>query len=879
MVTIPTSRDVSYVGSRSGRIAPAGPSVSVGAAVADAGQALTQTAYNLNDLAVQEAIDTRNKAGFDLETKMAEFRDAEEQAFNKAREEASESGIGFTRQFIEGYQKRANDFVKSNLTGVSEGQDAQSRQALLGLGNSLYGKAYDYEQKSKTLFYDRTTNQGLDTVRGQIKNNAAPYEELKRQGLAAIDAADMPEAWKAERRALWESDAAESKWQWKFANDPQAAIREIKGQPAGNVVDKIIGVESGGNATAKNPNSSATGAGQFIASTWMNMIKRYRPDVAAGKSTPEILALRNDPALSREMTAAYTSENGEYLKNQGIETTDGNLYLAHFLGPGGASRVIKADPSAPVASVIGQDAVNANPFLKGKSIADLRAWSDKKMGGAGVSTEYDAIPYDRRAQLAAWGETQYNQQLVQQRTATKDNYNLLIATNPDQVDESVILQDVNLDNGDKATLINSLNTARKENAGVNSFIGSLGAGAASVNPFDGEQTKIADKAFEKMLGAATTPEQQQTVMSGFVAASGYVPKKVQAELRRGAASTNPVEVAQSMQAASVLQKNAPISFNGFEGGDTVRKNLDLYRTYTEGMGLSPDEAGRKIIDLNDPEKVRQRDAILKSEPVKKVLKDVSASDVAAIFDKGFWHAAPDVGGVPTQEAVKVGVNTEAEAAIVADYRGILQESIAETGGDMDAAKELANQRFSRNYGVSELSPLGSSVVIKYPPEKVYPAAPDGTHDYIRDQAVEALKAEGVNPETIYLQAYEGTAQDIKAGRPARYEVFYEQDGKLERYFLPFFADPEAGKVAARAKQEQTLRDAGTRMIENRSRFASQREADQRSYDETQGPDWMKARQMQADQERRRQDETLERLRGDQNPITTGPINGGGGGGY
>lgn len=878
MVTIPTSRDVSYVGSRSGRIAPAGPSVSVGAAVADAGQALTQTAYNLNDLAVQEAIDTRNKAGFDLETKMAQFRDAEEQAFNKAREEASESGIGFTRQFIEGYQKRANDFVKSNFTGLSEGQDAQSRHALLGLGNSLYSKAYDYEQKAKTLFYDRTTNQGLDTVRGQIKNNAAPYEELKRQGLAAIDAADMPEAWKAERRALWESDAAESKWQWKFANDPQAAIREIKGQPAGNVVDKIIGVESGGNATAKNPNSSATGAGQFIASTWMNMVKKYRPDVAAGKSTPEILALRNDPALSREMTAAYTSENGEYLKNQGIETTDGNLYLAHFLGPGGASRVIKADPSAPVASVIGQDAVNANPFLKGKTIADLRAWSDKKMGGAGVSTEYDAIPYDRREQLANWGETQYNQQLVQQRTAAKDGYNLLIATQPDQVQESVILQDPMLDNGDKATLINSLNTARKENAGVRELIGAIASGGASVNPFDPEQTKVADKAFEKMMGAATTPEQQQTVMSGFVAASGYVPKKVQAELRRGAASTNPAEVAQSMQAASVLQKNAPISFNGFEGGDTVRKNLDLYKTYTDGMGLSPDEAGRKIIDLNDPEKVRQRDAVLKSEPVKKVLKDVSASDVAAIFDRGFWHAAPDVGGVPSHEAVKVGVNTEAEAAIVAEYRSILEESIAETGGDMDAARELANTRFSRNYGVSELSPLGSSVVIKYPPEKVYPAAPDGTHDYIREQTVEALKAEGVTPDTVYLQAYGATEEDIRAGRPARYQVFYEQDGKLQSYFLPFVADPEEGKVAARAKQEQQLRDAETRMIEKRDRFTRERAEDQRSYDATQGSDWMKARQMQADQERRGQDEALERLRGE-NPITVGPINGGGGGGY
>lgn len=31
--------------------------------------------------------------------------------------------------------------------------------------------------------------------------------------------------------------------------------------------DQIIGAESGGNPTAKNPRSSATGAGQFIDST------------------------------------------------------------------------------------------------------------------------------------------------------------------------------------------------------------------------------------------------------------------------------------------------------------------------------------------------------------------------------------------------------------------------------------------------------------------------------------------------------------------------------------------------------------------------------------------------------------------------------------
>lgn len=878
MVQIPTSRDVSRVGARSGRIAPSGPSVSVGEGIAQFGNALTHVAYDLNDLRTQEAQDNQNKAGFDLETKIAQFRDAEEQSFLKAREEANESGIGFTRQFIEGYQQRANEFGESNFAGLNDAQKERAKQSIMGLGNSLYGKAYDYEQKSKTLFYDRTTNQGLDTVRSQIKNNAAPYEELKRQGLAAIDAADMPEAWKAERRALWESDAAESKWQWKFAQNPKEAISQLSapsGSNVGRVYQRLI---SKGWA----PHQAAGIVGNLMAESGrgLNTQARNPGDGSDGSDSIGLAQWNGNRAKALKNFAAAQGKDWHDIDVQ-ADFIDHELRTSERAAGENLARSTNAEEAAAAFVGYERPAGWSPSNARGAMHWEKRRDAALQLAGENPTAEdgdLDAIPYDRREQLAAWGETQYNQQQVQQRTATKDNYNLLIATNPDQVDESVILQDVNLDNGDKATLINSLNSARKENAGVRELIGAIASGGVSVNPFDSEQTKLADKAFEKMMGAATTPEQQQTVMSGFVAASGYVPKKVQAELRRGAASTNPAEVAQSMQAASVLQKNAPISFNGFEGGDTVRKNLDLYRTYTDGMGLSPEEAGRKIVDLNDPEKVRQRDAILKSEPVKKLLKDVSASDVAAIFDKGFWSPAPDVGGVPTSEAVKVGVNTEAEAAIVADYRGILQESIAETGGDMDAAKELANQRFSRNYGVSELSPLGSSVVIKYPPEKVYPAAPDGTHDYIREQAVEALKAEGAKPETIYLQAYEGTAQDIKAGRPARYEVFYEQDGKLERYFLPFFADPEAGKAASRVKQEQTLRDAETRMIENRSRFSRERAEDQRSYDDTQGSDWMKARQMQADQERRRQDETLERLRG-ANPIETGPMNGGGGGGY
>ena len=45
------------------------------------------------------------------------------------------------------------------------------------------------------------------------------------------------------------------------------------------VVERIIGVESTGNRNAKNSRSSATGLGQFLDETWLDLIRRYRPDL------------------------------------------------------------------------------------------------------------------------------------------------------------------------------------------------------------------------------------------------------------------------------------------------------------------------------------------------------------------------------------------------------------------------------------------------------------------------------------------------------------------------------------------------------------------------------------------------------------------------
>ena len=150
------------------------------------------------------------------------------------------------------------------------------------------------------------------------------------------------------------------------------------------LVDRIVRVESGGSATAKNPLSSATGLGQFISSTWLRMMRTYRPDLARSLSQADLLALRFDPTISREMVRRLAQEGEAYLRARGHQITAGRLYLCHFLGMEGAHLALSSPDGATVAAVMGGAVMSANPFLNGKTIADLKDWAERKMRGKGA---------------------------------------------------------------------------------------------------------------------------------------------------------------------------------------------------------------------------------------------------------------------------------------------------------------------------------------------------------------------------------------------------------------------------------------------------------------------------------------------------------------
>ena len=116
-------------------------------------------------------------------------------------------------------------------------------------------------------------------------------------------------------------------------------------------------LESGFNPQAKASTSSATGLFQFIDSSWLSTLARHGPrhGISAGSRT-EALALRKNPEIASLMAAEHMADNKAVLEARlGREASSADLYLAHFLGAGGALKFLSglaANPAQAAAEVL-----------------------------------------------------------------------------------------------------------------------------------------------------------------------------------------------------------------------------------------------------------------------------------------------------------------------------------------------------------------------------------------------------------------------------------------------------------------------------------------------------------------------------------------------
>lgn len=149
-------------------------------------------------------------------------------------------------------------------------------------------------------------------------------------------------------------------------------------------------LESGGDDNAYNPRSGALGKHQFLASTWLGLVKRHQPAWAQGLTTAQILDKRRDGALSDQMVALYDQDSAQALARAGYAATPGNLYLAHHFGAAGARKILGATDDTPMQLLVTRAAYRANPHLHGKTKAQVLADFARRGGGAAAPASTSA---------------------------------------------------------------------------------------------------------------------------------------------------------------------------------------------------------------------------------------------------------------------------------------------------------------------------------------------------------------------------------------------------------------------------------------------------------------------------------------------------------
>ena len=166
--------------------------------------------------------------------------------------------------------------------------------------------------------------------------------------------------------------------------------------------------ESGFRPDARAATSSATGLYQFIDSTWLSMVKshgrehglgtyarhiveqangtHYVPDASMRQ---EILELRKNPRINALMAGEFAQANRSHLERHvGGRVGASELYLAHFLGAGGATtflRGMRSNPDQSAAALFPQAAAsNYSVFYNSdgsaRSLKDVHSWVDRRMG-------------------------------------------------------------------------------------------------------------------------------------------------------------------------------------------------------------------------------------------------------------------------------------------------------------------------------------------------------------------------------------------------------------------------------------------------------------------------------------------------------------------
>jgi hypothetical protein len=623
--------------------------------------------------------------------------------------------------------------------------------------------------------------------------------------------------------------------------DRARAVIELSGR-GGSFVDKVTRVESGNDPNAKASTSSATGAGQFIASTWLGIVRRNAPEVAAGRTDQEVLALRTDPVLSRRMVDALAGENAKAYESSGIKPTDGNLYLAHFLGAGDAVKVLKASADTPLTAIVSPASIEANPAVFGqvKTAGQIAQWADGKMGPGIPSAVKGDASFLNAARKRMKEDLSSTLPAIERRVKAGERVDpgelddlgaMVFAVGSDDDKRGVVEMALFAEIGDRLA---GLSAQEREAAGqefatrfsqgstrleseIGNYVSTFGkkiGEAYKSDPYDAAvrhakraPTPAVDFNDPASLdGALKAREAERAFIrehEGIEPVSLLRPREADG-LRGALLSTDPKKIMGAASLASNMLARHPDAFMGVTGKDSIEKEALKFRHYVDNLAMSGEEAANRLVMERTPEHQAKVAAKVKSEDVNAIVsKQLSVADIEKAFDPSILPGRPKVGFVlegPT------GLTQEGRAGMYGDYVELFREKYA-TEGDVETAKSLALAQLKIVWGTSSIN--GNDTVMRYPPEKAPGMAGiENAPEIVATQAIEAIReltGDTVERGALRILPLPGlTASAFKSGQQVPYMLGWTDKDGLPHWLPPgkaFAVDTDGAREAQSKERE------------------------------------------------------------------------------
>ncbi|MEJ8474593.1 lysozyme [Roseibium algae] len=782
-----------------------------GRAIAGLGAQLQSTAAQVGQHAERLQLRQLQIDNVQREKGLLDFSSAMSERELEATQELAPGASGYTDGMLSRFDEDGEKFV----SGLPEAVRAQAEIDVKRMRSQFIDRYAQTELDERTRFFKQNVAEGTDQLAKSIRSNPNAFDEAKANGRRLIETTGLGRIEKEQALRSWDRMASLA-WVETLPASERSRLFNGASVDAGSLLRAKEGFQSKAYPDKGGPDGQQfsgwrAGYGSDTVTKEDGTVVRVTKDTVVTRADAERDLKRR---LDEFQGIAVQSVGSGAWQALPIRAQAALTSITYNYGelPSRLHGAVKSGDLEEIATAIeGLKGDNAgiNSSRRQEEADIVRGVRRIPNAPPEIQTRLDALRYEDQIKLS----DQAQRDMAGIAADRKDAFALSIAQDPEAVTQISIVSDDVLDDGQKAALIKSRNAALKEGQERRSAVDWFN-GEGQGNPLSADDRKAAGRIWDALSEEVESPD---ALADAIVDRKGVIPKQFMNLIRNGLNGTNPQQTGLAYQRAARMFSANEAAVRGAEGGDAVEDAAIKWRVYTESLGLSPEEAGKRLGALNEPDNARVRQAILGSPEVVKKLKLVDADYIEGLLDPGIWSFAPTLGATASGRSVAV-----------AEFKQILEESIGDVGGDIDAAEALAKDRFSRTWGTSELNEFGDGVVVKYPAEKIFPAI-DESHEYIRTQAKEVLSENGVEFDPVGVVGTDQyTVQDIRAGRlPAMAINYRDGDGLLQTFPLAFTPDLESAQAELaerKAKEVVDLAAENARRAERLVKFGNRKKA-------------------------------------------------------